>query len=944
MASTVNIQASGELDFSKPEQWSNWIKRFERYLTVSKLAAGSDKEKIDLLCYSMGERSEEILTQIMPAITTSTTFELVKNKFDSYFRPKKNVIFERFKFNSRKQEAEESVDSFVTALYSLAETCEFGTIKNELIRDRIIIGIRDTRVSEKLQLINDLTVDKALEIARQAETQAREGKRLRQEVEEETKVDRVSQKRRNFPRHKFSNDGETSRRTEQVCGRCGYPNHLKGRKCPAAKSICHKCKKAGHWDRMCRSRGVRRLEDEAEVAYAFIGAATDTTSKIDFKCQAHAREFAKPLHFIIDTGADITCVSEKCIPGKNREKLLRSDKIISGPDGRKLPVIGYLYVTLEREKVTAQSKIYVIRGLKQNLLGKPEIEKFGLIQKINNVKGNNINEIVSKYVEVFKGIGQFKKELSIEVKENTKPHFEAVPRTVPIPLLPKLKKELNKLLKLGIGRFMFTRLPFGINCAPDYFSQMFSELFRDLPNVVVHVDDILIHSSNSVEHSKILETVLARLKKEGITLNRKKCVFGVKQVEFLGHMISREGIREKELILPSRISAIMNLPVPKNKESLLQVLGSLNYVSKYLPDKSHILAPLNSLLQKNTPFEWKAPQQEAFIRIKELLTKAPTLAHYDYHKNIIIQADASSFGIGSALIQEDEHKERKVVAYASRMLTNSEKKYSQIEKEALALTCAVEHFKDFVTGIDITLETDHKPLVQILLSKPLDELTPRLQRIRMRLMRYNYKVTFVPGKQLVLADCLSRNPVVGIDETGKEFTEEIDHYIRFVTDHLPVTQNFLQKIKIKQGKDASCAKLKEYCLNKWPLKDRLPDKLRTYYQFKDKISFSNGFLMLDTRLIISPPLQRELLLRLHEGHLGLNKCRERARQSIWWLGISKQLKYLVENCPNCVEQRSNIKMPFVKEAFPNRPWQKVGVDLFKLDAWYLVIVDYYSRY
>lgn len=104
----------------------------------------------------MGEKSEEILTQIMPTITASTTFDRVKERFDSYFRPKRNAIFERYKFNSRIQEPGESVDSFVTALYSLAETCEYDNIRDEFIRDRIVIGIRDTRASERLQLMSNL--------------------------------------------------------------------------------------------------------------------------------------------------------------------------------------------------------------------------------------------------------------------------------------------------------------------------------------------------------------------------------------------------------------------------------------------------------------------------------------------------------------------------------------------------------------------------------------------------------------------------------------------------------------------------------------------------------------------------------------------------------------------------------------------------------------------
>lgn len=506
----------------------------------------------------------------------------------------------------------------------------------------------------------------------------------------------------------------------------------------------------------------------------------------------------------------------------------------------------------------------------------------------------------------------------------------------------KLNKKSQPLTTFitPFGRYMFTRLPFGINCAPDYFSQTFSDLFHDLQNVIVYVDDILISANSVAEHNRIIAEVLKRLRNAGFTLNKGKCVFGVKQIEFLGHLISEKGID----VLPSRTSAITNFPTPESKESLMQLLGSLNYVSKYLPNKSHILEPLNSLLKDDVPFKWEDLQQKAFDQVKVLLTKAPTLVHYDYQKNIIIQADASSYGLGSALLQENENKERDVVAYASRTLSNSEKKYSQIEKEALALVYAAEHFKDFITGINVTLETDHRPLIQILQSKPLDELTPRLQRIRMRLMRYNYKVIFVPGKQLVLADCLSRNPIGCTNSAGKDFAEEIDHYVHFVTSHLPATKCMLQKIKDEQEKDYVCAKLKEFCLNKWPTKNRLPSGLSAYFQLKDNISFSNGFLMLDTRLIIPPSLQRELLAKIHEGHLGINKCRDRARQSIWWLGISLQLKDLIENCPSCIEQRYNIKEPFVKEAFPDRPWQKVGMDLFKLEVWYLIIIDYYSRY
>ncbi|XP_011884023.1 PREDICTED: uncharacterized protein K02A2.6-like [Vollenhovia emeryi] len=487
---------------------------------------------------------------------------------------------------------------------------------------------------------------------------------------------------------------------------------------------------------------------------------------------------------------------------------------------------------------------------------------------------------------------------------------------------------------------MYTRLLFGVNCASDYFAKKFATLLSDIPNVVIHVDDVLIYAKSVEEHDKTLKIVLERLTNEGVTLNREKCAFAAREVNFLGHKISERGID----VLPERVSAIINFPDPNNKESLMQFLGAVNYIGKYIPNKSKILEPLNSLLKDNIHFVWLEPQKRAFKEVKQYIQRAPTLAHYDYSKNIVVQADASSFGLGAALMQEDQNKVRETVAYASRTLTTCEKKYSQIEKEALALAFAAERFKEYVQGIDFTLETDHKPLLQILQTKPLDELTPRLQRIRMRLLRYSFKVVYVPGKQLVLADSLSRNPLERDRDEGNELSNEIESYVQFIVGNIPASKNLMDKISEEQQCDYICSKLKDYCLSKWPSKSQLPEGLLPYFQLKDYISYGDGFLLYNTRLIIPPSLQLEIISRIHEGHLGINKCRDRAKQSVWWLGLSSQLRHLVENCPNCIQERKNISQPFVKENFPDRPWQKIALDLFKVNKWYLIATDYYSRF
>lgn len=172
-------------------------------------------------------------------------------------------------------------------------------------------------------------------------------------------------------------------------------------------------------------------------------------------------------------------------------------------------------------------------------------------------------------------------------------------------------------------------------------------------------------------------------------------------------------------------------------------VGMVNFAARFIPNKSEILAPITSLLKNGIMFTWESPQQEAFRKIIALLKSAPCLAHYDSSKTIIVSADASSYGLGAALMQAHTDGERQIIAYASRTLSAAEVRYAQIEKEALALTWGCERFQEYIIGLNkVVLETDHKPLIQILGSKNLDDLTPRLQRFRIRLMRYNYKVIY----------------------------------------------------------------------------------------------------------------------------------------------------------------------------------------------------------
>ena len=184
----------------------------------------------------------------------------------------------------------------------------------------------------------------------------------------------------------------------------------------------------------------------------------------------------------------------------------------------------------------------------------------------------------------------------------------------------------------------------------------------------------------------------------------------------------------------------------------------VNQLGKFAPNLANVTEPIRALLKGTNDWVWEQRQKDSFNQVKQMLVEAPVLALYDPSLPTKVSADSSSYGLGAVLMQR--HGEHwKAVAFSSRALTATETRYAQVEKEALASTWACERFQDYIIGLNFMLETDHKPLVPLLGVKDLDQLPPRIQRMRMRLVRFSFKVVHVPGKELYTADALSRAPL-----------------------------------------------------------------------------------------------------------------------------------------------------------------------------------------
>ena len=258
------------------------------------------------------------------------------------------------------------------------------------------------------------------------------------------------------------------------------------------------------------------------------------------------------------------------------------------------------------------------------------------------------------------------------------------------------------------GLFRYKRLMFGITSAPEKYQNIVKDALIGCKGFKNIADDLIIHGCGIQEHDENLLAVLRHLRECGLTLNETKCQFRLPKLTFFGHNLSKQGISPSE----EKVSAIQNAKPPQNTAEVRSFLGLVQYCAKFLPDYSQIAEPLRILTRKDQHFMWGDPQEKSFQKLKDLLTQADTLAYFKNKCRTRIVADAGPTGIGAVLTQLQNGMWR-VISYASRNLTDVEHRYSQTEKEGLALEWPRERFKLYVYGREFELETDHKPLKHI---------------------------------------------------------------------------------------------------------------------------------------------------------------------------------------------------------------------------------------
>ena len=996
------------LEIHDPLVAEKW-KRFKRAWTNYSLATGLDKKdeavQVATLLTVIGEEAQEVFSTFgdWAAEGDAAKIKPVLAKFDSYCEPRKNVPFERYRFNRRVQEPGETYDQYRTSLRKLADGCEFATITpDEILRDRLVFGIRDAKVRERLLRETKLTLTKTDEICHAAESMMVQMKVV-EDVHDAAAVgihpDSLEKERPHNPEQRRTRD----------CWNCGRKHEYHRKEfCPAYGNTCNKCHKLNHFASKCRGKSkpqpIRTIEDADEI---FQIAALDLD---DSQCITVKLESENHICFQADTGAQCNvlplAIYKKGTRDVTLSNVVPTNTQVRAYGGATLPVVGSTLLRVSRGKIRCRLNcklvdredvrpllgrkaclgMKIVSYLDNDQLSQPSTGE-STVYKVDNATPVATRQLIKSYPKVFSdGVGLLQGHYHIRLDSNAVP-VQHAPWRVPVPLRARLKETLDDLVRQEIlapveqptpwissmvvvpkkdgtlricldpkdlnkavqrehyplptiediatrlhgakvfsildvskgfwhvlldepssflttfhtpfGRCRWRRMPFGICSAPEVFQRRMHELIEGLQGVEVVADDFVVVGLGETKESAVrnhddnLQGFLQRCEERWVKLNARKARLRMSEVPFIGHVATPEGL----CVDPAKVRAIKEMPPPVDIAGIQRLLGLAQYLSKFLPHLSDMTKPLRELTQKDMEWTWDQPQKQALDNLKRAVTNTPVLRYYNLDEEVTIQCDSSQSGLGAALMQNGQP-----VAYASRALTPAEMRYAQIEKELLAIVFACERFEAYIYGRQIVrVETDHQPL-ELIVKKPLNSAPTRLQRMLLRLQRYCLDVTYKKGKQMYLADTLSRAYLTETHACGiSKALENVDH-----TTSLAITKERLLQIQYASTDDPVLVELRQVVMSGWPdRRAEVPEMLRAYYDFCDELTVQDQLVFKGQMLIVPAGMRKEMLAVAHATHIGMEGCLRRAREIMFWPRMATELKEYISKCDICTRHRES---------------------------------------
>lgn len=399
---------------------------------------------------------------------------------------------------------------------------------------------------------------------------------------------------------------------------------------------------------------------------------------------------------------------------------------------------------------------------------------------------------------------------------------------------------------------------------------------------------------------------------------------------------------------PEKVAAVQHMQTPTDVKSLQRFLGFVNYLAKFLPHLSDVCEPLRRLTDKDVEWTWLSQHESAVDTVKQLVTCHPVLKYYNLQEEVTLQCDASETGLGAALLQNGQP-----VAFASRTQTPTEQRYAQIEKECLAIVFACDKFDQYLHGRDyITVHSDHKPL-EVIFKKPLLTAPKRLQRMLLRFQRYHLRVVYKQGKDIHVADFLSRTAQPNTQHAQMQTPTTI--YAMGLTtedlqqvDHLAdtnISTATLESIRTATLKDPLCCAMLTHILKGWPTAtEAVAPELQPFWMYKEELTTDANLIFKANRVLIPDALKLEFLQKNHSRHSGIEGSLRKARETVFWPGLTRDVQTYVSNCDTCNTLRwKQPKETLTAHQIPSLPWSNLGMDLFALNGThYLISVNYWE--
>jgi ribosomal protein L21E len=502
-------------------------------------------------------------------------------------------------------------------------------------------------------------------------------------------------------------------------------------------------------------------------------------------------------------------------------------------------------------------------------------------------------------------------------------------------------------------------MPFGLSNAPATFQRLMDIVLAGIKwqSCLVYIDDIVVFSPTFEQHVRDLSAVFERLESAGLTLKASKCDFCRKELKYLGHIITSNGIKPD----PGLVDSVKCFPQPKKLKDIQSFLGLTGYYRRFIKDYAKISEPFLRLIRSHkklkrstVDIEWSDECTEAFEMLKNALTQAPILRAPNFNESFILELDACDYGLGAVLTQEYDNK-KFVIAYASRTQSAAERNYFPTEKEALAIFWATKHFRPYLEGTKIYIRSDCRALQWLLDTK---DLSGRLARWAISLSAFNIvDIKYKPGKTNTNSDTLSRYPLPNLASLTTSNQQPISSF------NLWDNCILLNNIREEQHKDPHLQPIIDELSNlNLPLhqNSNAPFLLINDILYKCRFPMKHTgerFIGLPYLLVIPTSLQQELLSWAHDhptaGHGGREKTFYRLLNRVYWQNIRRDINNYVQSCHSCQKYKysnqsssSPLQMHIVHE-----PWHTIGIDIMgpfpatqRQKQYLLVVVDYFTRW